>query len=121
MTRRSVVPIPQWAPGKHCLRLASHWNDATSSHASGIGGWSSDQKQYVEYWFTSDGDFRTFWYSLGKEKGTWVGTFAAVDKAGKKSSGTIRLEKKNDEYNFSAAGSSDGEKIVVETVTKKTK
>jgi hypothetical protein len=111
----------QWAPGKHCLRLAIHWKDATSSHASGIGGWSPDQKQYVEYWFTSDGDFRTFWYSLGEEKGVWVGTFTAADKAGKKSSGKIRLEKKSDEYKFSAVGDSGGEKTVVETVTKKTK
>lgn len=110
-----------WAPGRHCLRLTAQWAGAASAQSSGIGGWSPDEKQYVEHWYASDGTSHTFRYSLGKEKDPWVGTFEQVDKDGKKGSGTIRLEKKAGEYGVSLNGTSDGKKIVVESVAKKVK
>ena len=108
-------------PGKHCLLLTANWKGGLTSQSSGIGGWSPDRKQYVEHWYGSNGDKLNFRYSLGKKKGVWVGTFTAVDKDGKESSGDISLEKSADEFRYRGIRTSGGEKLVVETVNKKTK
>jgi hypothetical protein len=90
----------KWAPGKHCLILTSSW----SAHASGIGGWSPDRKQYVEYWYAANGNKRTFRYSLDKEKGVWDGTWTEINSEGKKGSGKISLQKKDNEFIVIATG-----------------
>lgn len=96
-----------WAPGKHCLILTSSLNPP----ASGIGGWSPDRKQYVEYWFAADGNKRTIRYSLDKVKGVWEGTWTEINSSGKKGSGKISLEKKGNEFTVTATGTSaDGQK-----------
>jgi hypothetical protein len=95
--------------------LTSSW----SAQAAGVGGWSADKKQYVEYWYSTDGTKRTFSYSLDK-KGVWKGKWTEVDKDGKKGSGKITLEKKKNEYVVTATGkSADGEELDVRTINKK--
>jgi hypothetical protein len=106
----------KWAPGRHCLILTSSWN----GHASGIGGWSPDRKQYVEFWYGADGNSRTFRYSLDKKKGVWGGRWTEVNKEGKKGSGKISLQKRDNEFRVSATGTSaDGEKLNVKIIYKK--
>jgi hypothetical protein len=106
----------KWAPGRHCLILTSSWN----GHASGIGGWSPDRKQYVEYWYGSDGNNRTFRYSLNRKKDVWSGKWMEINKEGKKGSGKVRLQKRDNEFRVSAAGTSaGGEKLDVEIINKK--
>jgi len=106
----------KWAPGKHCLILASTW----SAQASGVGGWSPDRKQYVEYWYVSDGSTRMFRYTLDKERGVWSGRWVEVGSDGKKGSGKITLQKKDNEYIVIATGTSaNGEKLDIKITNLK--
>lgn len=110
------VYTAKWAPGKHCLILSSSW----SGQASGIGGWSADRKQYVEYWYASDGNHRTFRYTLDKKQGVWGGRWSEVNSEGKKGSGRITLRKKDAVYIVTATGkSADGEELEVKITNKK--
>ncbi len=111
----------QWAPGKHCLILRLDWSSGSQVSQSGIGGWSPDQKQYVERWYFSDGTELTCFFSLDKEKGAWVGTGTMVDKDGRKTSSKIKLDKRSGEYKFTATDPSDGDKVGFEITNKKIK
>ncbi len=109
----------EWAPGKHCLILSSSLSGDEATHASGVGGWSPDRKQYVEHWFTSDGVNRTVYYTIGEKKGTWVGTIEAVDKDGKKGSGTAHLEANDAEFRGVGVLTLAGEKTEIKYVCKR--
>jgi hypothetical protein len=109
----------KWAPGKHCLILSSSLDNDASSHASGVGGWSPDRKQYVEHWFTSDGTKRTLYYSLGEKKGAWAGTLEVVDKDGNKSSGRAHLEASDNEFRGGGVITLAGEKTEIKYVCRR--
>jgi hypothetical protein len=110
------VYTAKWAPGKHCLILSSSWH----GQASGIGGWSADRKEYVEYWYATDGNHRTFRYTLDKKKGVWGGRWAEVNSEGKKGSGRITLRKKDNLFIVTASGTSaNGEELDVKITNKK--
>ena len=109
----------RWAPGKHCLILKGYSEGSVAAHASGIGGWSPDRKQYVEHWYVSSGEVRTFRNALGDKEGTWTGKWIVCTKEGKTGSGKMALQKMDNEFRFKATGTLDGEEVEVEAITKK--
>jgi hypothetical protein len=105
-----------WAPGNYSLLLRSSWG----TDAVGIGGWSPSRKQYVEYWYISDGSTRTFRYSLDKDKNVWAGTWTEVDSQGREGAGGISLHKKDREFGVIATGASpDGKPLEVKITNLK--
>jgi hypothetical protein len=110
----------QWAAGKHCLQLTTQWEGALNSHAAGIGGWAADKKQYVEYWYDTDGNSQSYRYSLNKKKSAWSGRWTETDSEGKKASGKITLNKKENVFVCTATGTlGDGTKTEFKATFKK--
>ena len=111
----------RWCPGKRSIRIAGVFEeDGVKIQASGIVGWNAEKQQLVEHWYTSDGGYATFLYSLDKEKDAWVGTFKWVYADGKIHAGPSRVDKKGkDLWEWKASCMDDGKKLTWRSINKR--
>jgi hypothetical protein len=115
--------VTKWEPGKYCIRIRAHFfeNDI-KIHASAVVGWDAESKQLAEHWYTSDGSYMTFRYSLDKKKDSWVGTFAWTSAEGKTVEGPSVVEKKTqDEWVWNASYEIEGEKHSWRSINRRVK
>lgn len=113
----------RWCPGKRCIRITSSFEEnGVRIQGCGIVGWNAEKQQLVEHWYTSDGGYATFCYSLDKEPDAWVGTFKWVYADGKIHAGDSVVEKKGDDlWEWKASCVDDGKKLTWRTINKRVK
>jgi len=111
----------KWCPGKRSIRITGFFEeDGVKIKTSGIVGWNAEKQQLVEHWYTSNGGYATFCYSLDKEENAWVGTFKWVYADGKIHAGTSRVDRKGDNlWEWNAWCMDNGKKLTWQSINKR--
>jgi hypothetical protein len=113
----------KWGPGKYCITITNTFVfNGVDIHATGIVGWDPQRKQLVEHWYSSDGTYATFCYSLDKKKNAWVGTFKRAFADGTIHEGESIVETKGkDEWEWHSSYAVDGKAHTIRTKNRRVK
>ena len=113
----------KWTPEKYSIIMQTTVHDnGVTFPTTGITGWNAEKKQLIEHWYGADGSYATFRYSLDKKKDSWVGTAKWVFSDGKVGEGQSVVEKKSqDEWEWRASFTSDGETHTYRSINRRVK
>jgi hypothetical protein len=113
----------KWGPEKYCITITDTFVfNGVDIHATGLVGWDPQRKQLVEHWYSSDGAYATFCYSLDKKKDAWVGTFKRAFADGTIHEGESVVEiKGEDEWEWHSSYPVDGKTHTISTKNRRVK